>query len=98
MQNGLVPHSHVAVNNQEGYLGSEVAPEELRLPAPNWAPQPRVPVPEREITITSGCENQQGLWLSEMAGFWSPRKFLLKGLGMDLLKLTGLTSSADTVA
>ena len=33
-------------------------------------------------------QKQWGLWLSEMQGFWSPSKFLLKGPHMDLLILT----------
>ena len=42
----------------------------------------------RKLCITSGCENQQGFWLSEAEGFCSPRQFLSKGLSMDLLRLT----------
>lgn len=33
--------------------------------------RPRVQVPGKEDPITSGCENQQRLWLSEMEGSWN---------------------------
>lgn len=55
---------------------------------PQQAPKPRVPVLEREVPIASGCKNQQGLWLRETEGCWSPRQFILKVLHMDLLRLT----------
>ena len=54
--------------------------KEHRIPAQHQAPKPRVPVLGREVPITSGCENQWELRLSEMEGCWSCRQFLLKGL------------------
>ena len=58
------------------------------VPAPHQFPHPRVPVPEREFSIISGCKNQWGLKLKETEGFWSPRQFLLKGSCIDLLRFT----------
>ena len=34
--------------------------------------QPRIPVLGREVPITSGCENQWGLWLSEIKAVGIP--------------------------
>ena len=53
MQNRLVPHSD---KNQDGYLRSEGSQPKIR-------PQPRVPLPVREVTLTSGCKNQWELRL-----------------------------------
>ena len=39
----------------------EVPSEKQGVPAPHWAPQPEAQVLGRGVTITSGCENQQGL-------------------------------------
>ena len=63
MQNGLVPHPHVVDKNQNGYLRSKGNPEI----SPHQDPQPKVPVPRREVPITSGCKNQQEskLWKTE---------------------------------
>ena len=55
---------------------------------PHTRPPAQGSGPEREVPVTSGCKYQQGLWLSEMGGFWNPRQFLLKGLCTDLLRLT----------
>ena len=51
----------------------EVPTEEGGVPALHEVPQPRVPVPEKVVPITSDCKNQWRFWLSEMVGFWSPR-------------------------
>ena len=64
----LVPHSHVADKNQGGYLGCKVPPEEEGDLVPSQAPQPRVPVPGKEFSITSGCKNQQEFRLREVEG------------------------------
>ena len=81
VQNGLFPHPHVVVKNQEGYLGTRGPSWEQGVPASHQDPQPWVPVPETEVPIISGCENQQRLWVSEKYGFSSPRhSCLLKGL------------------
>ena len=66
---------------------AEVLPKGARVSAPHQDPQPRVSVPGKEVSITSGCKNQWGLWLIEMEGLWDPRQFLLKGLHTDLLRL-----------
>lgn len=44
----------------------EFSPEVQGVPDPHWAHHPRVPVPRRGISTTSGCENQQGLHPGEM--------------------------------
>ena len=97
MENRLLSHLCVVGKNQEGYLGCRGPPEVRGIPAPHQAPQPRVPVTGKEVLKTSGCENQQGLRLSETGGFWSPRKIILKGWFMDLLRLTE-SSSAKAAA
>ena len=51
-------------------LTMEVPSEEQAAMIPSQATQPRDPVPEREVPITSGCKNQQRLWLRETEGFW----------------------------
>ena len=66
MQNGLVPHPHVADKNCEEISASEVPSEELGVLAPHQNFQPRVLVPGRELPITSGCEQQRRYWLIEM--------------------------------
>lgn len=60
---------HVEVENWEGYLSCEVPPEEWGVWAPHQAFQLGASVPEKEVTITSGYENQQSLWLSETEGW-----------------------------
>lgn len=59
--------------NQEGYLGGRGPPEKGGVPAPYRDPQPRVPVTRKGVPTTSGCENQEGLCLEEMEGYWKPR-------------------------
>lgn len=81
----LVPHRLVAAKNAEGYLGCRDPPEETGALAPHHAPYLRVSMPEREVSITFGCENRWGLWLSETEGCRRPRQFLLKGPCTDLL-------------
>ena len=39
-------------------MASEIPPEALRVPAPHQAPQPRVTVPGRKISLTSNCKDQ----------------------------------------
>ena len=53
-------------------LATEFFLEERGVPVPHQDPQPRVPVPGREGPITSGCENQKGLWMSEIEAFGDP--------------------------
>ena len=65
-----------------------VPPEKQGVAAPYQATQPRVLVPGKQVPTTPGCKNQQGLWLSEVEGFWSPKQFLLKDLSTNLLGLT----------
>ena len=63
MQKGLTPHTHLADKNQEGYLsygGFHMRREEVT--ASQQASRPKIPVVERKVPITSGCENQWGLW------------------------------------
>ena len=67
---------------------TEIHPEERWVPTQHQAPHLRFLEPGREVPITSGCKNQQGLWLSEVEGFWSPKQFLLKDLSTNLLGLT----------
>ena len=54
---------------------AEDPPVKLGVSAPYQVPQPRVPVLGREVSITYGCENHYGLWLSKKEGFWSLRCF-----------------------
>ena len=84
MQNRLVPCPHVVVNNWD-ISAVKVPPEERGAPAPHQAPKPRVPVLGRQVPITLGCKNQCRLRLSKTEGLWSPRLFLLKSPGVDLL-------------
>lgn len=63
MQNELVPHTCVAVKNQEGYLLCCSPQWECRVLAPKWVPQPRDPVLRKGVPITAGCGNQQELHL-----------------------------------
>ena len=81
------PHPCVSGKSWEGHLTAEFPPKEQGIPDPHQAPQPRVPVPGREVPMTSGCKTQQESRLRDMEDFWSPRKFLLKGLHTDLLGL-----------
>ena len=74
----------VGKNQELNILAAEVPPEEIQVPAPHKAPQPRVPVTGREVLITVSIENQWGLWLSEVES----QAFLLKGLCTNLLGLT----------
>lgn len=46
----------------------KISPEEPWVLTPHQNPQPRDPVTGREVPIPFGCENQQGLQLSEMEG------------------------------
>ena len=67
-------HTHVwSFKIRRDILAVEVLPEEQGVPASYQNPQPRVSVSERQVPITSGFENQQGLWLAEMEGSLSPR-------------------------
>ena len=69
-------------------MTAEVPPKGRGVPGPHQVPQPKVLVQGRAAPIASGCKNQQGLWLSEVEGFWSPKQFLLKDLSTNLLGLT----------
>ena len=64
--NGLVPHLCVEHKYGEGYVSYRGPPEEKGFPFLHQFPQPRVPVPRREVSITSGCKNQQELRLKEI--------------------------------
>ena len=55
---------------------TEDSPEEQAVPAPHQNPELTAPVSGREVTMTSRCKNQWGLWLRETKCFWSPRSFL----------------------
>ena len=57
-QSSLGPHPHEADKGQEGYFSFRAALEEQGVPAPHEGPQPRVPVPVREVPLTYGCKNQ----------------------------------------
>ena len=68
----------MVIKNHEGYLGYRGSPsEEHRVP------QIRVPVPGREVPVTSDFENQCGVRLSETRRLLVPQEFLLKGPLMD---------------
>ena len=69
-------------------LAVEIPPEQRQFPAPHQALHPRVLVLGREVPITSGCKNQQGLRLGDTEAFWGTRQFLLKDLCTDLYRLT----------
>lgn len=56
----LAPHPYVTEK-----IKRDIWTVEQEIPVPSQAPQPRVPVPGREVPMTSGCENQQRLWLRE---------------------------------
>lgn len=64
---------------------------ERGIPAPQQAPQPRVPVLGREVPIIYGWENQGGLWLSETRAA-RVSGISLKGPHMNLI-YWGLTHS-----
>lgn len=66
------PHTHsVAVKDQKRYLlGCSGIPS---LAPKSEGAQPRTPVPEEISQLTSDCENQQGLDLSDREGSWRPR-------------------------
>ena len=66
MWNGLVPHASVPDKNWEGHLICRGPHEEQGVPSPHQALQSRIPMPGREVPITAGCKNHQGVWLSEM--------------------------------
>lgn len=53
----------------------EVPTLEVRCLSLTPGSQPIVPVPEREVSIISGCENQLRLRLSEMEGNEIPRRY-----------------------
>ena len=55
---------------------------------PHQAPQPRFPLPEREVRIIDGCKNQMGLRLRETRGLLESGQFLLNGPYTELLRLT----------
>ena len=83
-----------ASKNCKGYPGCRGGPWEVRsTSSTSGTPHVRVPVPEREVPITSGCKNQQWLSLRETEGFWSLRQFLLKGLHINWRDLLPLSSS-----
>ena len=44
----------------------QISPKEPWALTPYQNPQLRDPVTGREVPVTFGCENQQGLWLSDM--------------------------------
>ena len=79
-------------------MAAEVTPKRQGVPVPCLAPKHRVPVPGRGVPITSGCKNQQRLWLKETNDLGSPRQFLLKGLHTDILDSLALSSSAGAAA
>lgn len=68
MWNGLIPHPHVTIKNEEEYLSGRGLPRRNEVPIQNQAPQLRAPVPGRKVSIISGCEYQRRLWLGEMEG------------------------------
>ena len=49
-------------------LALEVSLEEQEVPAPHQVPEPKVSELGREVSIASGCKNQQGLRLREKRG------------------------------
>lgn len=68
-------------------MAAEVPLEEGKLPAPQWAPQPRAPGPRRGVPTTCGCENQQGSVQVRWRAALDPG-VLLKGLSTDSQTLT----------
>lgn len=74
------PHTYCAtVSKWEGCLHYRGPLEEWGVLDPYWAPQLRTSALE-EVPITSGCENHEGLWLSETALYgqkcWQTPSFL----------------------
>ena len=52
-------HTYVwSIKTGRDMLAAELPPEDQVIPAPHQAPQPRVPVLEREVPRTDSCENQ----------------------------------------
>lgn len=51
---------------KEKEMLDKASPEKKRVLAQD--PQPRIPLPGKEVPMTCGCENQQELWLSETEG------------------------------
>lgn len=60
----------MATKNQEGHLSCR---DPQRVPAPHLAPQPRAPVPGKEVPITFCCENEQGVPLRKTKGCRRPK-------------------------
>ena len=82
-------HTHKWLKIRRGMLSAEAPPpQRVRGPSSTPGHQPRVPVPGRQVPITSGCKNQWELKLRETKFVWSPRQFLLKDLYTYLLELT----------
>ena len=70
-------HTHKWLKIRRGMLSAEVPPpQRVRGPSSTPGHQPRVPVPGRQVPITSGCKNQWELKLRETKYIWSPRQFL----------------------
>ena len=80
MQNGLIPHTRVVDKNSGGLYW------EQGVPAPYQAPQPRAPVPGREVPTTFSCKTQQGL--SQWKKLLESQAVPLKEPHTDLLRLT----------
>ena len=77
-----------------GISDAEVPPEERGVPNPHQVPKPRVPVPGREVLVTSGCENQQRLWLRQRESGSSS----LTACAQTYSNSLALSSSTGTVA
>ena len=73
IQERMVSHPHVAIENGEGYLGCRYPLRGKRGLGPIQAPLCWVLILGREISITSGYENQWRLWLSETEGYMGPK-------------------------
>ena len=57
---------------------TEDLPEEGGIPAQHQTPQPRVPVPGREVPISSGCKKPAGIEAERDRGLLESQAFPLK--------------------
>lgn len=77
-------------------MAVEVPSEEQGVTASHQAPQPRAPVQEKGVPMTSGCENQQGFYLQVRGRLLETQAVLLKDPCRAFLAHNSLTLSPST--
>lgn len=68
------------LRSQKDIWALKISPEELEVPASHWASQTESPVPEKEVSTTSGCENKKQFHWVGMGGGLGVLVSLFKGL------------------